>query len=51
MQKTSSEIYHILDLIGHLIRKPTKTSFMILGASKLEIWILEHNTKICNFGT
>jgi hypothetical protein len=30
-------------------KEANKTNFTILGALKLEIWILEHNTKIWNF--
>jgi hypothetical protein len=36
-------------IVREFHKEANKTNFTILGALKLEIWILEHNTKIWNF--
>jgi hypothetical protein len=40
---------HIDPIVRAFHKEANKTNFVILGALKLEIWILEHNTKIWNF--
>jgi hypothetical protein len=40
---------HIDPLVRAFHKEANKTNFTILAALKLEIWIFEHNTKICNF--
>jgi hypothetical protein len=36
---------HIDPIVIEFYKEDNKTNFTILGALKLEIWILEHNTK------
>jgi hypothetical protein len=39
---------HIDSIVREFHKEDNQTNFTILGALKREIWILEHNTKICN---
>jgi hypothetical protein len=39
---------HIDPIVRAFHKEANKTNFVIFEAPKLKIWILEHNTKICD---